>query len=617
MAEKNKFKEALRLPTEDELEKQQELKSLVYELFEEYNEGETLFSQIENDLTTYKDFYIGDKNAQWDGQPEGELKLVSNIGASIIDLFTYILANSPPTIQFVPMGADPVSQTRANFGEEMANRLLENARFPIKLRDGVKNQFMMGYSLLYPFWNKRRKDGGENGTYDLTVLNPFTTRVVFDSDDYESIKSFITWNRVNVDTVKEKYDYEAVPDAAIKILPSNYEHTDDDKVTVFTRFTDKEFYMVANGDVIDGPFKHGLDKAPIYKIDNVKTPGDVFGRPEIERWIGICQEINALLTAASEIARDLGYPPLLEINNALGGKKPHKWRNQKIPVRKSDKSEALRYLVNPAQIAPLLEQARFLIDLLHFVSLMPKAASGIFSSNVTSGFQAKLAMQPATLTTDGRKVDWNYLIKDMVKDAFKLLKEHDPEALKINIEGEDGEQIEMENIADHEIEVHWGETLPIDISRQVQNLIMGMQNNLTSVTQAVDRYNALMEMGSPTDTFSYLRQEANDPEISPDRALKVAKVGEQISKLSQTLDSANSKLTDLRSAMNNGEGPLPENLREARENANPNNLVRGASSPMPEERRPSSPTARESVNPNSTGGMVIPPIPGVGTPQGE
>ncbi|HUM35014.1 MAG TPA: phage portal protein, partial [Candidatus Saccharicenans sp.] len=321
---------------------------------------------------------------------------------------------------------------------------------------------------------------------------------------------------------------------------------------------------------------------------------------EIERWQDLLKEINQLLSAVSEIVRDKGYPPLIEYNNALGNRKIPKWRGQKIPAKRSERGESLEYLVNPGDVSPLIAQIQLLIELFHFISLMPKAAAGIFPANITSGFQAKLAMQPVTLTTESRKIDWEHAIKRMVQMAFAMLKKYDPETLKIK--ATENKTIEIVDVALHEMDIIWPENLPQDIAREIQNLVLGIQNGLTSVKQAIDRYNALMGFGSPSDTEKYLEEEAQDPLLNPDRAIKVAKVGAELKNLAQGLEQANQRMTDLRKQMGGGE--VPENLKEAQRQANPTNLTRSATSPLPEERRAYPETAREAVPPESKGGKV-------------
>ena len=574
------------------------------EIFDEWDEGLEVYDQLFNRMSTDRDFYLGEKNSQWDLAPEGNIQLVFNLGATVIDLFTYILANNSPTIQFPPEGTDQLAQTKADFGETLVKKLFDNAKFPKRFKDGVKQMFGLGLMWPYSFWNSDNKDGGEKGTWEITLLNPFTTRIKFAGDDYEKVVSFITVKRMLPSAIKKKYDFEAIADSEVNFLPKSILATDDGMASVFNRYDENSIKTVINGRVVSKT-EHNLGFIPVRPVNNIIVPNDALGHSEIERWRSVAQELNALITSASEIARDLAYPPILEINNALGGRKIPKWRASKIPVRVSDKGEGVKFMLNTAQIAPLLNQIKLLLDLFHFISLMPKAAAGVFEPSITSGFQAKLAMQPATLTTENRKIDITIMIKELVKDAIRFLEKYDPDALKIKLPN--GEDFEFKDLSQHQIQVIWPDNLPIDIAREVQNLILGIQNNLTSVQQAVDRYNVLLGLGSPSDTLEYLKQEAETPEVNPTLAIKVVEVRAKMQEMNNVLGEANSKLEELRGQMGQT-GELPGPLQEVANAKNPTNLARGATSPLSGERR-TTPQGPETVATTSTGGVAVPTGP--------
>lgn len=575
----------------EELEEGQDVLAL-------WQEMESVYHYVFTRLSENREFYLGEKNEQWAKgvTVDGDIQLIFNLGATVIDLFTYILSNNPPYVQCIADDTKPMSQLRANFTEEFISKMLYDAKFKIRFRDGVKTQFMMGFCWPFWVWNTDNKDGGEKGTLEMTILNAFYTRVKYASNDYEKIEAFITVKRLSKDEIKRKYDFDALPDTEDTYIPKEITIIDDGKSSVFNYYDDKGMKTVVNGRVVSRKI-HDYGFVPIRQVNNIFVPNDAHGHSDIERWKPIAQELNALLSAASEIARDLAYPPILEYNNALGGRKIPKWRGQKIPVRRSDKGEAVAFMSNPAQIVPLINQAKLLLDLFHFVSLMPKAAAGIFDASITSGFQAKLAMQPATLTSENRKIDWETAILDMLRMGIKILEKETPETFRLTLD--DGTAVEMTGLYNQRMEVIWPDNLPIDIAREIQNLVLGIQNNLTSVHQAIDKYNVLMGLGSPTDTEEYLAKESEMIELNPDRALKIAKVREAMMNLDNLMQQADAKLSQLRGQMNAGAPRLPPNLQTQ----NPTNLARGAASPLPEEQRVTSETA-EAVPLESTGGVL-------------
>lgn len=576
------------------------------EVMSEWNSGDSLYNELYSKNVTYRSFYLGNDVEQGVANLEGDIKVKVNLGATIIDLFTYILTNNAPEVQF--MGdPDPVAQAEASFKETMTARLLADCNWPKRFRDGGKNTFLVGYTYLYPFWNKDNPLGGKKGTFDLTVLNPFVTRVKFKQSDFEKPESFITWFRMSPAAILEKYDFEALADSVDESnFPKSLQREEDGMVTVFRRYGAKSMDTVINGRCVE-QIEYDLGFCPLVPVNNIQMLNDIHGHSEIERWMDVAQEINVLLSAISEIVRDLAYPPIMEYNNALGMSKPQKWRKMLVPAKRSDRGESVEYLSNPAQISPMIQQVKELIALLHFVSLMPEAAGGIFPANVTSGFQAKLSMQSATLTTDDRKIDWEWALRQIVKMAFKLLEKNDPEALKIPTEGK---TVKITDVYDHEMKIVWPENLPIDIAREIQNLVLGLQTGMTSLHQAIDRYNVLEGMGTSEETIDYLKSEVDDPALSPDRSLKVNEVRAKIKDILQGLSDMNAQIAQKRTEM--GGGAVPPNMNppgNGTVNNNPemntNNIAMQGGNPAEKKSYP--PTGREAVVPESTGGVIIPP----------
>lgn len=567
-------------------------------ILSEWGSSETLYQELKTRAIQSRNYYLGEAVEQGVNNLEGNVAITVNIGATILDLFTYLLTNNAPSVQFIG-DPDPVSQAEASFKETMTSRLLADANWNKKFRDAGKIQFTVGYTYLYPFWNKDNPLGGKKGSFDLTVLNPFTTRVKFKENDFEKPESFICTSRLSPAEIYKKYGIMPLSDSDYDGIEGQQSNPaqDDGMTTVYRRYGDKDIRVVINGRMVE-KVEHNYGFVPLVPINNIQVLNDIHGRSEIDRWLGVAQEINTLLSAISEVARDLAYPPIIEYNNALGGQKPNKWRGMLIPAKRTDRGEGVEYLVNNAQLAPMIQQVKLLISLLHFTALMPEAAGGVFPANVTSGFQAKLSMQPATLTTDSRKIDWEWALKQIVKMSFKMLEKNDPSALKVTA-GE--KEVKITDIFDHEMNVVWPENLPIDIAREIQNLTLGLQSNLTSLHQAIDRYNVLMGMGTAEETIQYLKTEVDDPALSPDRALKVQEVQAKIAEILGSLSQMNTQLEQSRSSIGGG---LPGEMTPPEENAT--NIANRGEKPEQNRAYPAE-TAREAVVPESTNGQVITP----------
>jgi len=566
-------------------------------VLDRWADGQSVYSRIVNRVDKNRNFYLGKLQQQFnEDTTEGTLRVPVNIGASVLDLVSFLLSNNPPKIQLLPESASKIDQVESAAGEDLLDRALEDASFALKFKETAKHLVhFSGFSWWYPFWNTETKFGKKVNKFDFTLLNPSRTRVFYTAMDSENVDCFITTKRLTPQQVYKQYDrFEAVVDEEDPWVVETIqgEGTDQGKVTVYNYYDNKNMTVVINRRVAQAPIPHGFDYTPLIQINNISVINDHHGHDDLERWKPIAQELNTLISAAGEVARDLGYPPILEVNKALGGRKIAKWRGQKINVRESGKGEAVRYLQNPADLNAMLAQIDALLNLLHFVSLMPKAAAGVFDSSVTSGFQARLAMQPATLSTDNKKIDIEAGVKKLARACFWLIKEKNPDALKLKLP--DGRDARLEDLHNARLEVIWPDNLPIDIAREVQNLVLGIQNSLTSVTQAVDKYNALMNLGSPEDTKEYLRQEAKDEELAPDRALKVAQVKQALAQIGEAAQGIAQK----------AKGGQPGALGQARESANPVNLLRAAAGRLPEEQRATPETAQEAVTPESTGGPL-------------
>jgi hypothetical protein len=584
------------IPGTEEYQKASSSERSAVEVMQMWDSGETVYSQLINRITQNRDFYLGELSQQFNQRTrEGELQIVTNVGATVIDLMVFLLANNVPLIQVKPKDTEKTSQVEASVAEDLANKALRMANFHQTFRNSCWLLLVGGFTWWFPFWNEEVEFGKKKNKFDFTLLNPFTTRVFYEDTDYQKIPYFITVKRLTPEAVYELYDgFEARPDRENPMLPKSItgQGVDDGKVTVFKKYDSKNVVTIIDNRRAEDPHLHGLDFAPIIQTNNKYVVNDAHGYDEIYRMLPVAQELNMLISATSEIARDLGWPAVLEYNGALGGKKLPKMRGNKIPLRRTDKGEGLEYMINPAQMEPLLKQIQLLLDLFHFVSLMPKAAAGIFDSTVTSGFQARIAMQPATLNTENKRVDLEVSIQRLAKIALYLIEKKEPKALEIN------ENTRLEGLYDLEMEVRWPDNLPVDISREIQNLILGIQNSLTSVTQAVDKYNVLMGMGSSEETLNYLTQESTDTKIAPERALKVAQV-------QQTLAEIGASLSAVREKMN--VGVLPENVLPG---GNATNATRAMGQTGPEEGRLVPETAQEAVTPESSGGVVIPPTGG-------
>ena len=568
------------------------------QVMKRWEQGSTVYSQLQNRILNNKDFYEGLYAQQFNSSStvDGNIKITANMGATVLDLIVFLLSNNMPSLQALPRSTQKTDQVEASIAESLIEKAFRDANFKTTYKDSVKMFIAFaGFFWWFPFWNTETEFGKKKNHVDMTLLPPLTTRVFYETTDYKKVSSFITTKRLLPETVYKLYGIHVSPDSENPILPHDITGygLDDGKVTVFKEYDEREVVTVIDNMEVES-MEHGLDFAPLIQANNVWLLNEAHGQTDLFRFLPIAQELNVLMSAASEIARDKAWPALIEYNGALGGKKVGKWRNQKVQARRTDKGESLQFLENPADIQALLAQIQLLLDIFHFVSLMPKAAAGIFESTVTSGFQAKLAMQPATLSTENKRITIDAAIERLAKTFLYLIEKNDPQALQIS------DSIRLVDLYEIDFKVVWPENLPVDIAREIQNLAVGIDKSLTSVTQSIDKYNVLMGMGSTEDTLSYLKQESLDPEINPDRVMKITQVQQMLSQIQQATASIREKV---------GGGVLPPQTGTPEDaemsDQNSNNLQAGLDGPSQEPTRPPVDTAQEAVNSNSTGGVPI------------
>lgn len=590
------------IPGTEEYESLAQSKEKAREVLRMWELGITVYSQLRNRIVNNVDFYQGTNNQQFNSlTKEGELQITTNVGATILDLIVFLIANNPPNIQAIPKSSSKTDQIEASIAEAQVAKALKDSNFHTTFNDTVKMMVSFaGFANWFVFWNTEKEFGRKKNHFDMSLLNPMTTRVFYRDSDYKRVDRFITTKRMSPEAIYKMYDgFEAVADTEDLFIPQDIVGygLDEGKTTVFKCYDEEYVTTVINGRLAEEPYKHGLDFTPIIQINNINVLNTEFPTTDLERFKPIAQELNMLISAASEIARDKAWPALLEYNTALGNRKISKWRGQKVPVRRTDKGEALAYLDNPADMGVILKQIQLLLDLLHFVALMPKAAAGIFDSTVTSGFQARIAMQPATLSTENKRISINAGLERLAKIILYMIEKYNPQALEI-----DG-NTRLTNLHEIDFKIVWPDNLPMDIAREIQNLILGIQNNMTSVRQAIGKYNVMMGMGTTEDTLSHLQQEAKDVEINPDRALKIAQVSQSLAQMEQALASIREKA---------GGGVLPSQLNEGTPEGadttqqNQTNFERAATSPLEGEEQAAPDTAREAVPTESTGGSVLP-----------
>jgi len=597
-----------------------------------------IFHSAEIEPQFWKDFYLGRQSAQWsDIAPEGTVKAVIPITSIMLDQHVGLFTNRPPKINLKSPSASPFDRVKAQIGEDLVRTVLYDSSFPSLFQEATATFAQLSEAYLYLRWDTMDKRRSPKGTAKLMVLSPSTTRIVHGDGYHFHPTAFIYWERLTPDEIRYRYpkmdkeDMGVYPDftqleddKGNKVMTDadwdwvrtlNLSLVNDGKVTVFT-YVDSEVYTSFTSMGVELDYgEHDFGFVPIRQLKQVIVPDSVGSIPLLFHVDGVQKQLNLLFSAALELAFDLAYPPLLEYNNALGSQKITKYRRKKIKVRRSDKGEALSYLTPASNPAVLMEQIRQLIDLTYILVQMPPVALGMARSQITSGFQAQVFQQPATVKEMSWGVQWTVALQDMVSKIIKLIQKKNPEAL--TVEMENGEKVLLEGIENYEVWVDYAEVTPIDEVRKTQMMILRLQQNLTSIAQALE------ELGddNPLDTIEMIKQEGKDVELSPQKVMQVAQAKAAIQQLIQqsmqgiqqmggSMEVSPEQAQNLPPEVLAQMGQAGAPIAEAAGGMNATNMTRALGEPGAGEERVVPPGGRERVPSSSTvAGGGMPPLP--------
>lgn len=547
-------------------------------------------------LSGAKDFYTGENNSQWQGvQQEGDLKVTVPVTSAILQQFIALLTNIPPKFSLLMESPKPVDKARAEIGEDLLEKVLKDDGFIKKFKRMGTDYHIFGRTYIQPWFDRLDETGSKKGTVKVSVLNPFTTRVIYDSLDYTTPLRYITFSQMHPDEIRRRWDVTAFPDSEYRILPTSVPAAKEGMTTVFN-YVDEEIASIIVNDKEVQLGEHGWGFLPLIKIDKNEVPGEPFGYPllYLPDVRPLQKQLNLLFSAALELALDLAFPPILEYNKALQGLKVEKWRRRKIPVKRTDKGESLAYFTPGADMAALLTQIERVLDMIHFTTQMPRAALGLPQANTTSGFQMRLQMQPAAMQVESAQIDFDWAFQKMVKMILKILEKEQPSIFTLDLE--DGQKVELKELWRTGVHLEWQPTTPVDQFRKVQMEMLKLQNSLTSLYQAIEAIGD----SNPQNTIDMMKQEAELADVAPDRVIKVAQARQAARAFVEQAGATASRLSD--------QIKLPEELRQAADMLNEKNALMG----LGEDRREpklSPETAREAVTFESTaeGGGAPPP----------
>jgi len=576
-------------------------KDRVSSIKDQLEDAEQVYKSSDIDPEAWKKFYLGANH--WDDiKPDGDLQITIPLASVCLDQHVFLFSNIPPRINLKAPSGSATKRLLAQIGENLSNLILYDSEFPILFQEATMAMAQEGDVYLYPYWDAEDKRRSKKGTAKLTYLTPGRIRLIHGDGYRFKPTGFVILDRLSPAAIKRIYGFEdAQPDSEYSFLDTkNLMVKDDGKTTVYSFLDHNIFSVVVNGKEAKYG-THGYGFVPVRQVRQAPLPDNITSLPLLFHADSMQKYFNYMLSAAFELALDVAFPPMLEINNALGKKKIKKWRRKKIKIKISGQGEGLKYLGPAGDPATLMKMISTCIDLLYLLTQMPPAAMGVLPSTITSGYQAKVAQQPALTKGGSWGLQWAVGLQDTVSKLLKLVKVKDPKSLKIELET--GEKVDISEVVDYQVSVLPQFATPIDEVRKTQMTILRLQNNLISV------YQALEALGDedPFKTMEMIRSEITDPELNPEKAQRVATAKAALKQFAGQMPGMVKALGG--TAQMGGQQRSPEEMQRMMDMANQTNALRGAAGRRPEEQRPYPTGGKERLAGESTA-PALPPLPG-------
>lgn len=443
-----------------------------------------------------KNFFLADSTEMFPGGlRSGEVHRAMPMTSQVDMKYQEYMAGEFPSFQVVPPGKNKSDRDLAERAEGLIYDIMYLNEMESIFSDQALEQSIIGTAGFTQFFDPADKRAGKSGTVRILPSSLLRLRVGFKSNDWREIENFITTKRFTPADIKRVYgidvagtaDSETASSATLegwggatgndKTFPiSDEAKFEADKsqipMTTIINYWDAEENILVIGNYISW-VKHNYGFVPLYLVRNITIPNEPWGRPD-HFWAKDAQRsFNFLMTKAEAIIRYQAGPILLDIGNALQGRKLPAGNNVVVPIAEG---KELKYLEWHGQFYPVLEQIKYTKGMIHDLTSMPESAFGSYQAGVSSGFQLQVQLQPTFAKINKKRVEWNLAFRKIIRDAFILISKFDKEA-----DLPDG----MENLR---IKVIWKDSLPRDRARTVQNIAMMKKLNLMSDYTSMEEY---------------------------------------------------------------------------------------------------------------------------------
>lgn len=482
-----------------------------------WNDLSDFYAEPASTARSNRNFFLGN---QWDAadlEKKDRIHRVFNYGSQILRKFQMYEGAKGFDFNVKYGSEDELSVLVAESSESLLYKIIQADNFFLKYLESRLGKTMYGTIFYAPVWVPSDKRGSEKGTLVIRLFTPERCRVLYQDNDYEKAEAFVTIKRMHVDAARRIYgkvvQRPIVPDSEIKdehfiravrdyvFDGSNVlkiYNLNDNHVTVWN-YWDTEKYSLIVGDqaVVDKrPHKYKINGegfCPVEPEHNIYLMGHHVGLSDLHFIKHMLKALNKLYSLLEEIIEDNAYPIMFEINNSLRGKRLKRGENRGkvIPMTIGPNEEGIRTLQSPTIVQPVLAAIEAVKASIFDVSSMPAAAFGAYQPNTKSGFQATVQMQPALQEIDGRHVRTAHALKRVFQMSLAILEAEYPEAVTVTLPEErdpiDGsvifpeQEIKLQDLSSHEIEFIFGNPLPKDDVRVIQNETAKYSNKLQSL----------------------------------------------------------------------------------------------------------------------------------------
>lgn len=449
---------------------------------------------------------------------------------SSIDLkYADFIAQAYPGFQVMAPGPKPAAKNLAGGVEKLIYKVLYDNYHNQLYNDFAMNLSTLGTGLHRVFWDSKDKTGGKTGSIKIEVPSNFRVLIAFGDSNWRKIDYWCTEEWMSVESFEAKYGVTHETSVFDTLLGGTMDTTDPinqtadltelgntptnvtniRKVHVIKYHDDNKDLIVGNGKVL-AKDEHNLGHHGLFISRNIVVPNEPFGFSNHYLVKDLQSRLEAIDSRILEILNQTALPILFDKGNVLKGVRIDHRVGKLYTTAAWKEGEGVDALRTDPNLQPLMAQRENVLNAIHDITGMPKAAFGSYQPGTHSGFAMNVQMQPTLMRTEVlQDTEIAPALQGMAKHFIKLTRKYGDSEIK-KLLPEEAERLT--------IKVKFANPLPKDDAREVQNQTALVSNKLISRYTA--RENLLIE--DPLDEAEKIVQEAQSFAENPDQALQLA-----------------------------------------------------------------------------------------------